>query len=194
MCPHISGTNCKYRLYVVKNIVWQKFRLFISRVAWMYHSGQRHTREEGGRDNKGSLPWTIWQFPIKRGASRNRCLVLLEDLLTLQAVGTLSGRASGQRRSGSCGHPMPGGVSPEGRLVLTGCTLAVDLVLHHWDSVKLGAAPGREDWEGKKKVKVHLWVSWKVVITTASQTSSQLLTWSKYVVHFLKSTTKKAVN
>lgn len=90
------------------------------------------------------LPGAIWQLSVKGGASWDGCLVLLEDLLTLQAVGALSGRASGQRRSGSCGHPMPGRVSPEGRLVLAGRTLTVHFILHHWYPVKLGAASEKE--------------------------------------------------
>ena len=69
--------------------------------------------------------------------------MLLEDLLALQAIGALRGRAPGQRRSSSCGHPVPGGVSPEGCLVFAGCTLAVDLVLHHGYAIELGAAPER---------------------------------------------------
>lgn len=39
---------------------------------------------------------------------------------------------------------MPSGVSPERCLVLAGCTLAVDFVLHHGNAVELGAAPERE--------------------------------------------------
>lgn len=46
---------------------------------------------------------------------------------------------------------MPGGVSPEGRLVLAGCPLAVDLVLHHGDAVQLGAAPERQRGWGRKQ-------------------------------------------
>lgn len=70
--------------------------------------------------------------------------MLLEDLLALQPIGALRGRASGQRLTTSCGHPMPGGVSPEGCLVLAGRALAVDLVLHHGYAVELGAAPEKE--------------------------------------------------
>lgn len=70
--------------------------------------------------------------------------MLLEDLLTLQAIGALRGRASGQRHSGGGGHPVPCGVSPEGRLVLAGRTLAVDLVLDHGYAVEFGAAPERQ--------------------------------------------------
>lgn len=67
--------------------------------------------------------------------------MLLQDLLALQAVGALRGRASGEGRPSSGGHPMPGGVSPEGCLVLAGRPLAVDLVLHHGYAVQLRAAP-----------------------------------------------------
>lgn len=63
--------------------------------------------------------------------------MLLEDLLTLEAIGALRGRTSGQRHSGSGGHPVPCGVPPEGRLVLAGCSLAVDLVLDHGYAVEL---------------------------------------------------------
>ncbi len=44
---------------------------------------------------------------------------------------------------------MPGGVPPEGCLVLAGCTLTVDLVLHHGYAVELRAAPERV--EGKQR-------------------------------------------
>lgn len=70
--------------------------------------------------------------------------MLLEDLLTLQAIGALRGRASGQCHSGGGGHPVPCGVSPEGRLVLAGRTLAVDLVLDHGYAVEFRAAPERQ--------------------------------------------------
>lgn len=46
---------------------------------------------------------------------------------------------------------MPGGVSPEGCLVLAGRTLAVNLILHHGYAVELGAAPRREKGRGKGK-------------------------------------------
>lgn len=69
---------------------------------------------------------------------------MLEDLLTLQAIGALRGRASGQRHPGGGGHPVPRGVPPEGRLVLAGRALAVDLVLDHGYAVELGAAPERQ--------------------------------------------------
>lgn len=69
---------------------------------------------------------------------------MLEDLLTLQAIGALRGRASGQRHPGGGGHPVPRGVPPEGRLVLTGRALAVYLVLDHGDAVELRAAPERQ--------------------------------------------------
>ena len=45
---------------------------------------------------------------------------------------------------------MPGGVSPEGCLVLTRLTLAVNLVLHHGYAVELGTAPGKEGGWGKE--------------------------------------------
>lgn len=77
--------------------------------------------------------------------------MLLQDLLALQAVGALRGRASGERRSGRGGHPVPGGVSPEGRLVLAGSPLAVHLVLHHGYAVELRAAPARRR-EGSQSV------------------------------------------
>lgn len=100
----------------------------------------------------GGSPGPVGQLSIKGGASWDSRLVLLEDLLALQAVGALRGRASGYRRSSSSRHPMPGGVSPEGCLVLAGCTLAVDLVLNHGYSVQLGAAPERHRW-GNREVK-----------------------------------------
>lgn len=106
-------------------------------------------KQKGEGANDG-VPGSILQLPIKGGASWDSCLVLLEDLLALQAVRALRGRASGKRRSSSSGHPVPGGVPPEGRLVLAGCTLAVDLVLHHGYAVQLGAAPERP--RGKFKV------------------------------------------
>lgn len=81
--------------------------------------------------------------------------MLLEDLLALQALGALRGRAPGQRRSSGAGHPMPSGVPPEGSLVLAGRALAVDLVLHHGYAVELGAAPGRGEETKKIKLKVH---------------------------------------
>lgn len=90
------------------------------------------------------LPGTVWQLPVEGGAPWDSCLVLLQDLLALQAVGALRGRASGQGRSSSAGHPMPGGVSPEGCLVLAGRPLAVDLVLHHGYAVQLRAAPATQ--------------------------------------------------
>lgn len=97
-----------------------------------------------GGGQHGDLPGTIRQLPVKGRASWNGRLVLLQDLLTLQAIGPLCGRASGQRHSGGGGHPVPCGVSPEGRLVLAGCSLAVDLVLDHGYAVELGAAPERQ--------------------------------------------------
>lgn len=69
---------------------------------------------------------------------------MLEDLLTLQAIGALRGRAPGQRHPGGGGHPVPRGVPPEGRLVLAGRAFAVHLVLDHGDAVELGAAPERQ--------------------------------------------------
>lgn len=48
---------------------------------------------------------------------------------------------------------MPGGVSSEGCLVLTGCTLAVDLVLHHGYAVEFGAAPEKEGGWTKKQIR-----------------------------------------
>lgn len=42
-----------------------------------------------------SVPGPIWQLPIKGCASWDSCLVLLEDLLALQAIRALSGRPSG---------------------------------------------------------------------------------------------------
>ena len=65
-------------------------------------------------------PAAVRQLPVKGRAPWNGRLVLLEDLLTLQAIGALRGRASGQRHPGGGGHPVPRGVSPEGRLVLAG--------------------------------------------------------------------------
>lgn len=41
------------------------------------------------------LPGPIWQLSIKGGAPWDSCLVLLENLLALQAVRALRGRASG---------------------------------------------------------------------------------------------------
>lgn len=93
------------------------------------------------------IPGTIWQLPIKRCASWNGCLVLLEDLLTLQAIGALRGRASGQRHPGGGGHPVPRGVPPEGRLVLAGRPLAVNLVLDHGYAVEFRTAPERRSRE-----------------------------------------------
>lgn len=43
---------------------------------------------------------------------------------------------------------MPGGVPPEGRLVLARRALTVHLVLHHGYAVELGAAPEREGERG----------------------------------------------
>lgn len=106
-------------------------------------------RLSGEMANDG-LPGPIRQFPIKGGASWDCSLVLLEDLLALQAVRALRGRASGQRCSSSSWHPMPGGVSPEGRLVLAGCTLAVDLILHHGYAIQLRAAPERRRGFGRE--------------------------------------------
>lgn len=94
--------------------------------------------------NEG-LPGSVWQLPVEGGAPWDSCLVLLQDLLALQAVGALRGRASGEGRSSSGGHPMPGGVSPEGCLVLAGRPLAVDLVLHHGYAVQLRAAPAAQN-------------------------------------------------
>lgn len=48
---------------------------------------------------------------------------------------------------------MPGGISPEGRLVLTRRTLAVHLVLHHRYAVELGAAPERRGVRGNQGSK-----------------------------------------
>lgn len=104
-----------------------------------------------------SLPGSIWQLPIKGGASWDSCLVLLEDLLALQAIRALCGRASGQSCSTSYGHPMPRGVSPKGCLVLTRCTLTVDLVLYHGYAVELGAAPEKEGrWQRKQRLAMNL--------------------------------------
>lgn len=75
--------------------------------------------------------------------------MLLQDLLALQAVGALRGRASRQSRSTGCGHSVPRGVSPEGRLVLARRTLAVDLVLYHGYAVELGAAPATRGLQTK---------------------------------------------
>lgn len=47
----------------------------------------------------GALPGSVWQLPIEGGASWDGGLVLLEDLLALEAVGALCGGASGQRGS-----------------------------------------------------------------------------------------------
>lgn len=90
------------------------------------------------------LPGSVWQLPVEGGAPWDSCLVLLQDLLALQAVGALRGRASGEGRSSGGGHPVPGGVSPEGCLVLAGRPLAVDLVLHHGYAVQLRAAPATQ--------------------------------------------------
>lgn len=95
-------------------------------------------------NHEGGLPGPVGQLPVEGGAPRDGRLVLLQDLLALQAVGALRGRASGERRSSRRGHPVPGGVSPEGRLVLAGCTLAVHLVLHHGYAVELRAAPAKK--------------------------------------------------
>lgn len=70
--------------------------------------------------------------------------MLLQDLLALQAVGALRGRAPGESPPSRRGHPVPGGVSPEGRLVLAGRSLTVHLVLHHGYAVELRAAPARK--------------------------------------------------
>lgn len=51
---------------------------------------------------------------------------------------------------------MPGGVSSEGCLVLTGCTLAVDLVLHHGYAVEFGAAPEKEGGWTKKQIRLKI--------------------------------------
>lgn len=89
--------------------------------------------------------------------------MLLEDLLTLQAIGALRGRASGQRHAGGGGHPVPRGVPPEGRLVLAGCALAVDLVLHHGYAVELRAAPERQTERAKTDQELHLRTSKKLL-------------------------------
>lgn len=104
------------------------------------------------QQNEGGLPGPVGQLSVEGGAPRDGRLVLLQDLLALQAVGALRGRASGERRSGRGGHPVPGGVSPEGRLVLAGSPLAVHLVLHHGYAVELRAAPSEEDGRGSQSV------------------------------------------
>lgn len=78
---------------------------------------------------------------------------MLEDLLTLQAIGALRGRAPGQRHPGRGGHPVPRGVPPEGRLVLAGRALAVHLVLHHGDAVELRAAPERQTGRERGRIR-----------------------------------------
>lgn len=102
------------------------------------------------------IPGTIRQLPIKRCASWDGCLVLLKDLLALQAIGALRGRASGQRHPGRGGHPVPRGVPPEGRLVLAGRTLAVNLVLHHGDAVQFRTAPERQSGETVQELDPNL--------------------------------------
>ncbi|TNN58090.1 hypothetical protein EYF80_031689 [Liparis tanakae] len=70
--------------------------------------GEGHLdRDGGGKWGLLALPAPIWQLPIKGGAPRDGCLVLLEDLLALQSFRALSGRAAGQLGSSSRGHPMP---------------------------------------------------------------------------------------
>lgn len=51
---------------------------------------------------------------------------------------------------------MPRGVPSEGRLVLTGCSFTVDLVLYHRYAVQLGASP-EEEGGGKEMVKIQHW-------------------------------------
>ena len=99
-----------------------------------------------------SLPGPVRQLPVEGGAPGDGvCLVLLEDLLALQAVRALGGGAPGQGLARRARHAVPRGVPPEGRLVLAGSALAVHLVLHHGDAVELGAAPvgGGRQWGGK---------------------------------------------
>ena len=97
------------------------------------------------------LPGPVRQLPVKGGAPGNGVgLVLLEDLLALQAVGPLRGGAPGQGLARGARHAVPRGVPPEGRLVLAGRALAVHLVLHHGDAVELGAAPGGRQGGGKR--------------------------------------------
>ena len=92
-----------------------------------------------------ALPGPVGQLPVERGAPWDSGgLLVLKDLLALQPVRALGGRPAGQRLIGWGGHAVPGGVPLEGRLILAGRALAVQLILHHGDAIELRTAPERE--------------------------------------------------
>lgn len=83
-----------------------------------------------------TIPGSIRQLPVERGAAWDGGLSVLEDLLARHAIGTLRGGSAGKRLAAG-GHTVPGGVSLEGRLVLAGRSFTVQLILHHGDAVEL---------------------------------------------------------
>lgn len=85
-----------------------------------------------------SLPGTIGQLPVERGAAGDGGLALREQGLALQPVGRAGHRGDpGQGLQGGRGHAVPRGVPPERGLILTGGSLTVELVLHHGDPAEL---------------------------------------------------------
>lgn len=60
---------------------------------------------------------------------------MLEKLLARHTVVTLGGGSAGHGLAAG-GHPVPGGISLERRLVLAGSSFTVQFILDHGDSVE----------------------------------------------------------